>query len=146
MSQEKYLRLLSHLLKFGILYMIGETVVYISGMRTAGLEEYWPETAVLFVDFYMKLWAAACFFMTLLLFKIYKEPQKYPFILDLMAKLSVLLGVILIYASKTPFETLIPVGNATLWIPYYSKFLWIEAAMVFGAVTYIWYGFKKKWL
>lgn len=114
-------------LKVLALFMVGEAIYHVSGIRLAGVETYWPESAVIFARLFLALWASASLISGVFLWQWGGEAKKDKRTLLLVAMLALLHSGILYYFSFFNLEKILPVDNLYVWNPYYSWQLRVEA-------------------
>ncbi len=146
MTKNTFRNTLKRVLFLGTLFMIGETVVHLSAVRIWGANQYWPESAILFVKLFMFLWGGISLLLAAFFYEIQKNVLQYIAFLNIMAYYSFFHGAILWYFSFLHLPQILPVPVMYVLNPYYSTQLKIEGSLLIAfGVFYLW-GKNKKFL
>lgn len=108
------------------LFMLGEAVYHVSGVRLTGVEQFWPESAVLFARFFLVLWASASLILSFIIWQFSFTFKNHSAMLIPLAILAILHSLVLFYFSFFELEKVLPVANLYVWNPYYSWQLRLE--------------------
>ncbi len=145
-NSQRYMNTLRQIFRGGCVFMLFEAVFHASGLRTAGVEGYWPVSAVAMVHLFVWLWASLSFLVALVLYYLQKYLERAQPLVVLLGLAAVVHSAVLVYLSFTPYSQLLPVPNLYGWIPFYSWWLRGEAATLLLIASFICYGKWKKYL
>ena len=146
MTKLAYNKTLVYILKFGFIYMLGETIVHLSGIRLINLNQFWPQPAVTFLEEFILLWGAACIFLTWLNFRLITHFNQLKHLLPEISIVLLIHAFILLYISRNHLDQMLPTQTATVWIPHYQIWLKFEAFLLFLFFAFIQWGKHKKHL
>ena len=146
MTKELYTKYLKFFLYFASVYMLGEALVHLSGIRATNLENYTSVEIKNFFNMFLQMWGVATLFFAGLFYEMGKDLKKYRQIILLFGLICLPLALVLLKASFTPFEKTLPSPAMFLWIPFYSKWLKVESLLLISGFLYILYGKHKKYL
>lgn len=144
MTQKTYLFLLKFALKFGILFMAAEATIHFTNIRLLNLEKYWPPAALLLLEEFMYLWAAACVFFALVLFYLHQNLDSR--LIKYVGYFSLFLALVILYISRIPYEDILPTSASHFWIPFYHIWSRVEAVILILYSFFIGFGFHHKYL
>lgn len=120
-------KILTRVFQLLAVFMLAEAVYHASGWRLAGVEQYWPASAILFARLFLTLWASASLVLSLLFWHISRNIIKYQGFLGPMMILMVGHSLILYYFSFQHLETVFETSSLYVHNPYYSWQLRLEA-------------------
>lgn len=129
------------LLRVGSVFMVGETLFHISGLRLWGVEQVWPVAAISYATFFHWLWASASAFIAGLLWILSKKPQSFAPIISFLGWFCLVHACLLIAFAWIDLPSIWQTPSLFIWNPYYSFQLVIEgltlasAGFVFIKVT-----------
>lgn len=126
--------------------MTVESIIHLSNIRAAGLEQFWPQESIHFLREFMLLWGSASILSCLIIYRLLTHPQQYyPFLKDLKF-FTLFHAFLVIYISRIPYQNILPTPNTYLWISHYSSFLKLEAFILIVFTLLIYYGEHKNYL
>lgn len=146
MTSKQYFAFLRWAVRAGVVFMILEGIYHGSGIRMAGAERIWPESAVAFSRLFMMLWASISIFVATVLFFVQKYLEQVKPLLVLLCIPTLLHALLLCYLSLTPYTEILTLPNLYAWIPFYEVWIRGEAAILITYVAYIAYGRWKNFL
>ncbi len=146
MSRQKYFQTLKKILQFGFAFMIFEATYHFSGLRTNGVENIWPESAVTFSKLFVLLWSSISLFMSGLLYHLQKSIEKNQEIIIWTGFFSLFHGLLLWFVALQHIEKTWPLANLYAWLPNYSGQLFVEGFILILYFLFIMYGSNKHFL
>lgn len=146
MTSNQYFRSLQWVFRLGAFFMFCEAIYHASGIRIAGTDAFWPESAIELTRFYMLLWASASFMVAVVLFYMQKNIEHSKQLLVLLTIPALVHAGVLLMLSLTPFKQVMPLSNMYFWVPFYGSVIRGEAAILLVYVAYIAYGKQKRFL
>lgn len=146
MTSKQYFNMLRWAVRAGVVFMVLEGIYHGSGVRMAGAENIWPESAVAFSRLFVMLWASISIFVAVVLYYIQKYLEQVKPLLLLVTIPATVHAVLLAYLSLTPYTKILVLPNLYAWIPFYEVWIRGEAAILLTYVLYIGYGRWKKFL
>lgn len=143
MNKSTYFVSLERILLLGSIYLAGEALVHLFGIKLINNPFQWGESAITNVNSYMQLWGVGALFFTLMLNHARKHYQRDAFILHYLSWVSIVLSLCLWQMSKIVSNDM---TSLQMWLPQYSLWVKLEALLLICFSLFIWYGFRKKYL
>lgn len=126
------------------IYMLIESAIHFSTIRTNGLEAFWPYSSIIFLQLFIILWASFSLFMAGLLFILSTNPVKYYVIIKFLGLFSLFHAAILFLLSRVNYNLYLPIPNPLLWLPNYSFALQLEASLLLLFALIVLFNFKSS--
>lgn len=145
MNKSVFEKITTWFLYFGVLFMIGESLIHFSGIRLGSAGD-WPQGALSFAYFFQCLWASVSLLIALILFLLAKNKQLWGIILLPIAAFAVFHGIVLFWWSLMPLPEIWEYPSLFVWNPWYPLQLKIEAVVLWIFAAWIGYGCTKGWL
>ncbi|MBW7944705.1 hypothetical protein H3C70_04910 [Patescibacteria group bacterium] len=146
MTSKQYFFYLRWALRAATVFMVGEALYHASGVRTAGVETIWPQSAVSFTHLFVMLWASISLLVAAVLFYLQKYLEQAKPLLVILTVPCVIHALLLLWLSLTPYTQILPLANLYAWVPFYEVWIRGEAAVLLIYVAYIVYGRWKKYV
>lgn len=146
MTSKQYSDFLRWVLRAGCVFMVIEGIYHGSGIRMAGVEAYWPESAVAFARLFMMLWASASLTIAVVCYFSQRYLEQAKPLLVLLALPAIVHAAMLLWLSLSPFVNIMPLSNLYAWIPFYEVWIRGEALLLTSYALYIAYGRWKKFI
>lgn len=143
MNKTTYYALLEKILLFGSIYLTGETLVHLFGIKLINNPIQWNGSAIANINSYMQLWGVGALFFTLMLNHARKHYLRDTFVLSYLSWVSIVLALVLWQMSKMVSNDM---TSLQMWLPQYSLWVRLEALLLICFSLFIWYGFRKKYL
>lgn len=146
MTAERYRSLLRFFLRAGTGFMVLEALFHASGLRLQGTAAIWPQSAVLFAQLFVWLWASVSLLVAVVLFFIQTHLDQAKTLLVWLTLPAVLHAGILLWLAQTPYTQIFELPNLYAWIPFYQAWVRGEAVILLSSAAFVWYGRWKKYL
>jgi len=112
----------------------------------AGVDAYWPESAMVFARLFMMLWASASLVMAVVCYFSQRYLEQAKPLLVLLTLPAIIHAAMLLGLSLTPIVEIMPLANLYAWIPFYEVWIRGEALLLVSYALYIAYGRWKRFI
>jgi len=125
------------LLRFGVVFMLAESVFHFSALRISGARQLWPTSAWYYALLFNWLWASASLLIAIVLYYLQRDARRYRDLIGAVSWFGLFHAGVLTYFSTVSIEQKLILPSLYVWNPYYSVQLRLEAAVlvVFFAVV-----------